>query len=197
MVEWAPPSGSCQFSTSLDFSCLLTFQETLKDQEVGLTHASFKLLLLPWVLKYMRFFVSLLQDSLCFPQPTGSPESQMFWGLVFPVQDPRLGSSLWGFDILLLGENLGSCWRRTWQPTPVFLPAESHGQGSLAGYRPWGLKESETTDFLQLNLHPVCGLPNLVWVSASCLIVVPYTFDYRRSFLLDSRFSQLLLCKQL
>ena len=25
-------------------------------------------------------------------------------------------------------------WRRKWQPTPVFLPKESHGQGSLAGY---------------------------------------------------------------
>ena len=27
-------------------------------------------------------------------------------------------------------------WRREWQPTPVFLP----GQGSLAGYSPWGHK---------------------------------------------------------
>ena len=29
-------------------------------------------------------------------------------------------------------------WRRKWQPTPVFLPEESHGQRSLAGYIPWG-----------------------------------------------------------
>jgi len=27
-------------------------------------------------------------------------------------------------------------WRRAWQPTPVFLPGESHGQRSLAGYKP-------------------------------------------------------------
>ena len=27
-------------------------------------------------------------------------------------------------------------WRRTWQPTPVFLPGESHGQRSLGGYSP-------------------------------------------------------------
>ena len=27
-------------------------------------------------------------------------------------------------------------WRRAWQPTPVFLPGESHGQRSLAGYSP-------------------------------------------------------------
>ena len=32
--------------------------------------------------------------------------------------------------------------RRAWQPTPVFLPRESHGQRSLAGYCPWGRKES-------------------------------------------------------
>ena len=31
-------------------------------------------------------------------------------------------------------------WRRKWQFTPVFLPGESHGQRSLAGYSPWGLK---------------------------------------------------------
>ena len=31
-------------------------------------------------------------------------------------------------------------WRREWLPTPVFLPGESHGQRSLAGYSPWGLK---------------------------------------------------------
>ena len=28
-------------------------------------------------------------------------------------------------------------WRRKWQPTPVFLPGEFHGQRSLVGYRPW------------------------------------------------------------
>ena len=33
-----------------------------------------------------------------------------------------------------------------WQPTPAFLPGESHGQRSLAGYSPWGCKESDTTE---------------------------------------------------
>ena len=37
-------------------------------------------------------------------------------------------------------------WRRAWQPTLVLLPGESHGQRSLAGYRPWSRKESETTE---------------------------------------------------
>ena len=37
-------------------------------------------------------------------------------------------------------------WRRKWQPTPVFLPGESHGRWSLVGCRPWGRTESDTTE---------------------------------------------------
>ena len=39
-------------------------------------------------------------------------------------------------------------WRRKRQLTPVFLPRESHGQRSLAGYSPWGRKKSDTTEQL-------------------------------------------------
>ena len=37
-------------------------------------------------------------------------------------------------------------WRRKWQPTPVFLPGESQGQGSLVGCRQWGHTESDMTE---------------------------------------------------
>ena len=37
-------------------------------------------------------------------------------------------------------------WGRAWQPTLVFLPGESHGQKSLAGYSPWGHIDSDTTE---------------------------------------------------
>ena len=40
---------------------------------------------------------------------------------------------------------------RKWQPTPVFLPGESHGQRSLVGYSPRGPKESDMTE--RLNFH--------------------------------------------
>ena len=43
-------------------------------------------------------------------------------------------------------------WRRKWQPAPVFLPGKSHGQRSLAGYSPWGLKESDTTYWLNHHI---------------------------------------------
>ena len=42
-------------------------------------------------------------------------------------------------------------WGRKWQPTPVVLLEESHGQMILVGYRPWGRKESDTAD--QLSTH--------------------------------------------
>ena len=50
-----------------------------------------------------------------------------------------------------------SPWRRAWQPTPVqpisvFLPRESHGQRSLAGYSPWGHKELDMTEVTE-HIH--------------------------------------------
>ena len=45
-------------------------------------------------------------------------------------------------------------WRRAWQPTPGFLPGEPHGQMNLAGYRPWGHKESDVTEGLSTQTGP-------------------------------------------
>ena len=39
-------------------------------------------------------------------------------------------------------------WRREWQPTPIFLPGESHEQRRPVGYSWWGCKESDTTEQL-------------------------------------------------
>ena len=47
-------------------------------------------------------------------------------------------------------------WRRAWQPTPVFLPGESHGPRSLAGYSPQGRKESDMTEVTAQLLCLVC-----------------------------------------
>ena len=43
-------------------------------------------------------------------------------------------------DLGLMPGSGRSPWRKKWQPTPVFLPGESHGQKSLAGYSPWVAK---------------------------------------------------------
>ena len=51
---------------------------------------------------------------------------------------PVLGTSLSIFTFMH--------WRRKWQPTPLFLPGESQGWGSLVGCRLWGRTESDTTE---------------------------------------------------
>ena len=47
-------------------------------------------------------------------------------------------------------------WRRAWQPIPVFLPGESHGQRSLVGCSPWGPKESDMTERLSTAQQRAC-----------------------------------------
>ena len=44
-------------------------------------------------------------------------------------------------------------WRRKWQPTPVFLPGESHGQRSLVGCSPWDCTESDMTEATWQQQH--------------------------------------------
>ena len=46
-------------------------------------------------------------------------------------------------------------WRRKWQPTPLFLPGKSHGQGSLVGYSPRGCRELDTTEQLTVQFTSV------------------------------------------
>ena len=57
--------------------------------------------------------------------------------------------------------------RRKWQPILVFLPEESHGQRSQAGYSPWGRKELDTTKWLTHHFDRVFVLcltwPGLPW----------------------------------
>ena len=46
-------------------------------------------------------------------------------------------------------------WRRKWQPTPVFLPGESQGRGSLVGCHLWGHTESDTTEETYQQQHTI------------------------------------------
>ena len=65
-------------------------------------------------------------------------------------------------------------WRSKWQPTPVFLPGESHGQRSLVGYSPRGCKESDMTERLHFHfsLSLSLSLP-LVHYKKHCTIFSP------------------------
>ena len=46
-------------------------------------------------------------------------------------------------------------WRRAWQPTPLFLPGESHVQRRLVGYSLWGRKELDLSEVVE-HAHNYC-----------------------------------------
>ena len=63
---------------------------------------------------------------------------------------PSMGSHRVGHDwVTSLSLFTFLPWKRKWQATPVFLPGESQGWGSLVGCRPWGRTESDTTEATQ------------------------------------------------
>ena len=73
-----------------------------------------------------------------------------------------------------------SPWKRAWQPTPVFLPRESHGQRSLAGCSPRGHKESDTTEVTERTHTPDSDFFTSLFVFSVWDIIVylvghPYT----------------------
>ena len=89
-------------------------------------------------------------------------------------------------------------WRRKWQPTPVFLPGESHGGRSLVGYSPRGGKELDTTELLFLSFFLsfstgikdlTCQLPRMfqednfeLLVPFGCSQLVKATTEVTKSF---------------
>ena len=77
-------------------------------------------------------------------QCTGQPPTRKN----YPVQNFNR-ASLRNSDIFKGSSS--EIWSRKWQPTPVFLPGESHGQRNLVGYSPWGHKEWTTTE--RLHFH--------------------------------------------
>ena len=62
-----------------------------------------------------------------------------------------------GLGLVEVFGDMRKSWRK-WQPTPVLLPGESHGQRSLAGYSPLGCQESDTTEQLMLSLRTVVSV---------------------------------------
>ena len=70
-------------------------------------------------------------------------------------------------------------WRRAWEFTPVFLPGESHGQKSLAGYSPRGLQRVEH-DWSDLACTHMCYITALwvggYWYLFSCWMILSETW---------------------
>ena len=78
-------------------------------------------------------------------------------------------------------------WRRAWQLTPVSLPGESHGQRSLADYRPSGLKEPDRT---KATWHLV-DTHEIKSSQSACLLTAPASFYQQLETSAVSAFSRL------
>ena len=67
------------------------------------------------------------------------------------------------------------------QPTPVFLPGESHGQRSLMGYSPWGCKELDMTEWLStytenfISIHHLRMWPHFIGSLLMCLVKLEWS----------------------
>ena len=86
--------------------------------------------------------------------------SYISWTMDFPggsvVKNPSAMQEMQETRVQSLsqeGGGNGNPWRRKWQPTPVSLPGESHGQRSLAGYNPRGLHMSSPHGLSHLLQH--------------------------------------------
>ena len=61
------------------------------------------------------------------------------------LENPMDGGAWWAL-VHGVARSVSVHWRRQWHPTPVLLPGESQGRGSLVGCRLWGRTESDTTE---------------------------------------------------
>ena len=118
----------------MDWLDLLAVQGTLKSL---LQHHSSK--------------ASILQHSASLSEKAMAPHaSTLAWKIPWTQEPGRLQS----MGSLRVGHDWATSlslftfvhWRRKWQPTPVFLPGESQGWGSLVGCRLWGRTELDTTE---------------------------------------------------
>ena len=113
------------------------------------------------------------------------------WGLSgkeSTCQGRRPGSDPWVWRIP---------WRRAWQPTPVFLPGESHGQRCLVGYSPWGCKESNAVHFSCSAVSRLFVTPWTATCQASLSIINSWSLLKLTSVELVMPSNHLILCHPL
>ena len=101
--------------------------------------------------KFWQLWIKLMWATVCrFLYGHSFHSSTLAWKIPWTEEPGRLQF----MGLLIVGHDWTTSlslftfmhWRRKWQPTPVFLPGESQGRGSLVGCRLWGRTESDTTE---------------------------------------------------
>ena len=85
-------------------------------------------------------------------------------------------------------------WRRAWQPTPVLLPGDSHGQRSLAGYSPQGHKELDMTEVSQ-HTHTHLYKTESYILELSSVIFIIYISTYLYYIIYNSTYLTVIVSK--
>ena len=98
-----------------------------------------------------RTWIGIVEGYALISEKAMAPHSStLAWKIPWMEEPGRLQS----MGLLGFGHNSATSlslftfmhWRRKWQPTPVFLPGESQGWGSLVGCYLWGCTESDMTE---------------------------------------------------
>ena len=129
---------SCFFNDPADVGNLISGSSAFTNTSLNIWRFMVHVLLKPGLENFEHYFIGLWDECNCV----------VFWAFFSFVVAQRLSVCLQcrrpRFDPWV-----GKIpWRRKWQPTPVFLPGESHGERRLLGYSPWGRKESNRTEWL-------------------------------------------------
>ena len=144
MLKWLICQKLCLFKMSIETSKILH----LHNIEVHQWELSIKWkkprILFPFPCMFYAGF------RWCLEKAMAPHSSTLAWKIPWMEEPGRLqsmGSLRVGHDwVTSLSLFTFMHWRRKWQPTPVFLPGESQGWGSLVGYRLWGRTELDTTE---------------------------------------------------
>ena len=124
------------------FTSILTSTSMTTGKTLALTRRTF-------FGKVMSLLFNMV-SSLVMEKAVATHSSTLAWKITWTEEPGRLQS----MESLRVGHDWETSlsfftfmfWRRKWQPTPVFLPGESQGWGSLVGCRLWGRTESDTTE---------------------------------------------------
>ena len=141
-----------------DSNCMLTGWklDTASTEDLVLCGSNwyFSIVLLPWKTfshtAWHAHICMIVCTCVCTEKAMAPHSSTLVWEILWLEKPGRLQS----MGLLRVGHNWANSlslfifmhWRRKWQPTPVFLPGESQGWGSLLGCCLWGRTESDTTE---------------------------------------------------
>ena len=141
------------------------FPKWLQQFTIPLTVWEFSFTSLPTLVVYCLFNNKLM----IFAEKAMAPHSSTFACKIPWMEEPgglqsmgwlRVGHD-WATSLSLLSF---MHWRRKWQPTPVFLPGESQGRGSLVCCHLWGHTESDTTEVTYHSIaYDMCEAVISVW----------------------------------